>query len=175
MKENIEKISVGLTKIEKPLMFISGLLMFLLMTWCVLARYFFQMSAPYQTELAQTFHIWLCFIGSSYLFANDENPSVEIFSSRAANSKNILFKKIYFTILWLANLVFILPCLYYAIQNIPNYIARTTIYLGYSYIYIYGAGILGFALMTFRILLRVAGFWCGLYLPEGDAVDGGDK
>ena len=174
MKDFIEKVDLGLRKIERPIMFISGFLMFLLMTWCVIARYFLILATPYQTELAQTFHIWLCFIGSSYLFAADENPRVEIFSGRVANSQNLLFKKIYFSVMWLACLVFILPCLYYAILNIPKYIAQSTIYLRYSYIFVYGAGIVGFALMTFRILLRVAGFWCGIYLPEGDAQKEGE-
>lgn len=164
MKSAIKKIDKTLANIERPIMFISGLLLFVLMTWCVITRYFFHISTPYQTELAQTFHIWLCFIGSSYLFSLNANPSVEIFSDKVMHSKNILFKKIYFTIVWLLNLVFIFPCLYYAILNIPKYTAQVTAYLGYSYIWVYGAGIVGFGLMLFRIFLRIAGFWSGLYL-----------
>lgn len=164
MKSAIEKLDKTLANIERPIMFISGLLLFVLMTWCVITRYFFHISTPYQTELAQTFHIWLCFIGSSYLFSLNANPSVEIFSDKVMHSKNILFKKVYFTIVWLLNLVFIFPCLYYAILNIPKYTAQVTAYLGYSYIWVYGAGIVGFGLMLFRIFLRIAGFWSGLYL-----------
>ena len=171
MKNLIIKIDVGLQKIERPLMFLSGMLLFLLMTWCVIARYFFHISTPYQTEVAQTFHIWFCFIGSSYLFALNANPCVELFSDKIAASKNMLLKKIYFSLVWLLNLVFIVPCLYYAILNIPKYAAQLTTYLGYTYLWIYGAGIVGFAMMLFRIVLRVAGFWVGLYLDDSTEKD----
>lgn len=83
----------------------------------------------------------------------------------------MLLKKIYFSIVWLLNLVFIVPCLYYAILNIPKYAAQLTTYLGYSYLWIYGAGIVGFAMMLFRIVLRVAGFWVGLYLDDSTEKD----
>ncbi len=168
MKEIIIKIDKGLASIEKPAMVINAALMFLLMTWCVVARGF-EISTPYQTELAQTFHIWLCFIGGSYLFSNNENPSVELISEKVGKSNNLFFKRCYFSLITLLPLVFIGTCLYYGIVNIPRYAAQTTIYLGYSYIYIYGAAILGFALMTFRIILRVLGYWNGLYLPKGTA------
>ena len=174
MKSIIEKTNLGLAKVERVIMFVSGILMFTLMTWCVFARAILNLATPYQTELAQTFHIWLCFIGSSYLFSGNENPGVEIFADKVAQSRNITFKRIYFSIIWLASLVFILPCLYYAVLNIPKYVAQSTIYLRYSYILVYGAGIIGFGLMTFRILLRVTGFWCGLYLPTDEEQKGSE-
>ncbi len=171
MKSLILSIDKGLGSIEKPLMVLNAALMFLLMTWAVIARVF-GIPVAYQSELAQTFHIWLCFIGGSYLFSNNENPSVELFSDKVGKSDKILFKKCYFTLITLLPLVFIGPCLYYGIQNIPRYVAQTTIYLDYSYIYVYGAAIVGFALMTFRIFLRVAGYWNGLYLPEAQTQGG---
>lgn len=168
MKTVINKIDHGMAAVEKTVSLVAGVLLFALMTWCVLARYFFALSAPYQTELAQTFHIWLCFMGSSYLFSINDNPSVEIFSGKVLAGKNKTFKKVYFTILYLSEYIFVLPCVYWGIQNLPSYYAQKSTYLGYSYIWTYGAAVVGFLMIAIRIALRIAGFWAGMYLdgPE---------
>ncbi|MCI8688747.1 MAG: TRAP transporter small permease subunit [Oscillibacter sp.] len=164
MKTVITKIDQGMAVFEKSVSLVMGVLLFVLMTWCVIARYCFALPCPYQTELAQTFHIWLCFMGSSYLFSINDNPSVEIFSGKVIASKNMTYKKVYFTLLALTNYIFVVPCVYYGIQNLPQYAAQKTTYLGYSYIWIYGAAVFGFIMIAVRIALRIAGYWSGMYL-----------
>lgn len=166
MKNALNKIDHGLAAFEKTVMLVMGVALFLLMTWCVLARYFFSLSCPYQTELAQTFHIWLCFLGSSYLFSINDNPNVEIFPSRVMESKNMTFKKIYFTIVYLTNYIFVLPCVIYGIDNIPMYMAQKTVYFGYSYIFIYGAAVFGFIMIAIRIALCILDIWFGSYFEK---------
>lgn len=78
-------------------------------------------------------------MGSSYLFSINDNPSVEIFSGKVLAGKNKTFKKVYFTILYLSEYIFVLPCVYWGIQNLPSYYAQKSTYLGYSYIWTYGA------------------------------------
>lgn len=119
MKTVINKIDHGMAAVEKTVSLVAGVLLFALMTWCVLARYFFALSAPYQTELAQTFHIWLCFMGSSYLFSINDNPSVEIFSGKVLAGKNKTFKKVYFTILYLSEYILCFPACIGAFRICP--------------------------------------------------------
>ncbi len=166
MVKAINAIDHGLAKAEKLFVVVNGVLLFLLMTWCVIARYILHLSAPYQTELAQTFHIWLCFVASSLLFSTNENSSVDIFPDKVMRSKNMTFKKVYFTLIYLTDLILVYPCLKYGIKNIPRYYAQKTVNLGYSYIFVYGAAIVGFALIAFRILLCVLDIWSGQYFEK---------
>lgn len=168
VKTILNKIDCGMTVIEKTIMLVMGVALFVLMTWCVLGRYCFSLSCPYQTELAQTFHIWLCFMGSSYLFAVNENSNVDIFPGRVMASKNMLFKKIYFTIIYLTDFIFVIPCVQYGIINIPMYAAQKTVYYGYSYIFIYGAAVLGFIMISLRIILCILDIWTGGYFEKYD-------
>ena len=166
MKTVLNKVDHSLAAVEKAVMLVMGVALFVLMTWCVLGRYVFRLSCPYQTELAQTFHIWLCFFGSSYLFSINENSSVDIFPEKVMASSNLLFKKIYFTIVYLTNMIFVIPCVQYGIKNIPSYYAQKTVYYGYSYIFIYGAAVLGFVLIAIRIILCILDIWCGDYFVK---------
>ena len=166
MKTVLRKVDGGLASVEKAIMLVMGVALFVLMTWCVLARYVFRLPTPYQTEFAQTFHIWLCFFGSSYLFSTNENSSVDIFPEQFMTSSNLLLKKIYFTLIYLTNYIFVIPCVQYGIKNLPSYYAQKTVYYGYSYIFIYGAAVLGFILIAFRITLCILDIWCGEYFEK---------
>ncbi len=180
MKTALNTIDRGLAAFERAVMLVMGVALFVLMTWCVLGRYCFRLSCPYQTELAQTFHMWLCFLGSSYLFSINDNPNVEIFPSKVMASKNMLFKRVYFTLVYLTNYIFVLPCVYYGIINIPNYMAQKTVYYGYSFIYVYGAAVFGFIMIAIRIALCILDIWFGTYFekygpPAAAEEEGGAK
>lgn len=166
MKTLLNKIDHGMAAFEKTVMLVMGVALFVLMTWCVLGRYVFRLSCPYQTELAQTFHMWLCFLGSSYLFSINDNPNVEIFPSKVMACKNMLFKKIYFTIVYLSCYIFVIPCVQYGIINIPKYAAQKTVYYGYSFIWVYGAAVFGFIMIAIRIALCILDIWFGTYFEK---------
>lgn len=83
-------------------------------------------------------------------------------------SKNMLFKKIYFTIIYLTDFIFVIPCVQYGIINIPMYAAQKTVYYGYSYIFIYGAAVLGFIMISLRIILCILDIWTGGYFEKYD-------
>lgn len=151
----VEKIDKVLTRFEKNLMFVTGLALFVLMVWCVIARYSLSVPTPYQGELTKTLHIWLCFIGGSYAISVNGQPSVEIFLDKVLLSKNIVFRKVYSILIYMLSLFFLVPCLFYAIKQSPLYARQVTTYLGYSYLWVYGGGIIGLAMMCFRYLLKI--------------------
>ena len=164
----VKKIDKGLQCFEKPMMFITGTALFALMVWAVAARFIFAIPTAYQPELAQLLHLWLCFMGGSYLISINGHPFVEIFPDKVIKSRNVPFKKVYFTLIYLLTLFFIVPCFYYGVKQIPLYMKQVTIYLQINYIWVYGGGILGFGMMIFRTLLRIVGIWSGLYIGEDD-------
>ncbi|MDD3022013.1 MAG: TRAP transporter small permease subunit, partial [Alphaproteobacteria bacterium] len=144
-------------------MFGMGTLLLLIMVWTVIAR-LFSISTPYQMELTKTFHIWLVFVGSSLLISLDANPRVEIFYDKVLRSKNVTFKKCYLTLVQLLTLFFVALCFFEGIKQVPAYLKQTTTYLRYSVIWTNGAAVFGFGLMSFRCVLKIMGYWCGLDL-----------
>ena len=157
----VNMIDAWFMRFEKLIMFVASVLLFGLILSGVFLRYFLYIPMPYQEELAAMFHVWMCFMGVSYLMSSDGHPAVEVLSSRIRESSNIILKKIYFTIIYLIMFFFVVLACIYGFTQVPMYLTQVTTYLGISYIYRYGGGILGMLLMSIRCLLKIVEIWAG--------------
>jgi|Deesub1362A_J573_1020465.scaffolds.fasta_scaffold09840_3 TRAP-type C4-dicarboxylate transport system permease small subunit len=161
MTSVIAKVDKGLEYVEKTIMVVAGIPLLFLLVFVVFARYFFHLSTPYEGELAKLLHIWMVFAGASWLVGREGHPGVEIFKSKIKKSSNIIGKRIYLTCMYVIMLLFIYPALIYGVKLMPLYIKQKTIYLGISYAFVYGGGILGMFFMTIRCFLQIAKIWKG--------------
>ena len=157
----LSKIDKKIVTLERFLMFFFGLLLFAIMIWVVLARFILNVPTPYQTELTKFFHIWMCFIGGSFLIGTNGHPSVEFITDKVKNKARPLVKGLYFTGLYLAVLVFLIAAFISAVRQIPLYIRQISTYLEISYIWVNGGVIVGLFLMIFRCLAKIAYTWGG--------------
>ena len=159
MLKLVSRVDHGLVVVERSLMFIFGLLLFAIMVFVVFARVLLALPTPYQTELTRFFHIWMCFIGSSYLIGTNGHPAVEFISDRIKTRP--LVKDVYFTGLYLAILVFLGATLVSALIQVPLYIRQVSTYLEISVIWINGGLILGIFLMILRCIIKIVYIWGG--------------
>lgn len=161
MTEIIAKIDRFLRYIEKSIMFVTGLALFTLMCFGVLARYILNIPTPYQTEMSKLLYIWMCFLGGSYLVGIDGHPYVGILPDRVLRARNKTLKKAYFVVIYLLSLCFLAPLLFYAFKQIPLYLLQVTTYLEISYIWVYGGAIIGLVLMVFRYACKILSILVG--------------
>ncbi|MCG0275489.1 MAG: TRAP transporter small permease subunit [Thermosediminibacteraceae bacterium] len=159
MNKALEKIDGLLKQFELFVMFLAGVMLFGLVVLTVTCRYLLKIPTPFDTELARTFHIWLAFIGSSYLVSKDGHPAVEFISSKVSTSSNRTFKIFYFSIIYFIMLLFIVPAFVTGLRLMPLYAKQVTNYLSMPYSIIYGGGILGLFLMIVRCLMKITGLW----------------
>lgn len=144
---------------EETIMILAGILLFCIMVFTVIARYFLHMPTPYDSELTKIFHIWMVFAGASYLVGKDGHPAVELLSSKIKDSSNIIWKKIYFSCIYAIMLLFIVPTLIFGLKSLPLYAKQVTTYLSISYVVVYGGGILGMFFMIIRCILKITKIW----------------
>ncbi len=161
MLKYVAKLDHGLTYFEKPVMFLFGLLLFGIMCWVVVARFILNIPTAYQTELTKLFHLWMCFVGGSYLIHTNGHPAVEIFPDRIKAKASPFVRKLYFSLIYLIIFAFVATLFYQAVKMIPLYKRQVTTYLYISYIYIYGGGIVGMGLMSLRCLIKLVYVWGG--------------
>lgn len=161
MLKYVEKLDIGLTYVEKPIMFVFGVLLFGIMCWVVLARFVLEIPTAYQTELTKLFHIWLCFVGGSYLIRVNGHPAVEIFPDRIKANARPLVRKLYFSLIYILIFIFVGVLFFQAWKMVPLYMRQVTTYLSISYIWIYGGGLVGLFLMSLRCLIKIVYIWGG--------------
>ena len=154
-------IDNALAMIEKPIMFIFGFALFYVMCHSVIARYFFHTSSPWMMELPRMFHIWMCFVGGSYLIRTNGHPAVGYFSDKIRDKGDCLQRRLYFTFTYLAMIIFVGSTLYFAWQQIPLFMMQRTMYLRMPFIYVNGGALLGLALMNIRLLIKIGYVWKG--------------
>lgn len=159
MSEALKKIDGLLKRFELTIMFLAGLSLLGLINLTVLCRYFLKVPTPFDVELAKTFHIWLAFIGASYLVGTNGHPAVEFISSKIAASSNRTVKLLYFSVIYLIMLLFIFLGFITGFRSMPLYAKQVTNYLSLSYAIIYGGGVLGLFLMSIRCLMKITELW----------------
>ena len=142
-------------------MFLSGLILFGIMCFVVFARFVLKIPTAYQTELTKFFHIWMCFVGASYLIGVDGHPAVEFFADKVKHKAKPIVRKIYFTVLHVLVLAFLIPTLYSALKQAPLYARQVTTYLSISYLWINGGAIVGLFLMVIRSFIKIVFVWGG--------------
>jgi TRAP-type C4-dicarboxylate transport system permease small subunit len=157
----IHVISTVLNYIELLFMVIGSILLFLNMTWSVVARYCLAIAAPYTEELSIMLYVWLTFWGVSYLISKDGHPSIEIFSSKVKKSSNKIVRNYYFTFNYAVMLFFVGIVGITGLSMMPKYISQKTISLGISYGFIYGMGIIVMLIMSVRCLFKIVEIWLG--------------
>lgn len=161
MTEVISRIDKGMEYIEKTIMTISGIFLLSLLIFVVFARYFFCISTAYEGELAKLFHIWMVFFGASWLIKSEGHPGIEILKVKIIESPNIIAKKIYLTYIYVIVFLFVGLAFICGIKLIPLYTRQETIYLGISYAFVYGGGVLGMFFMIIRCFLKISKIWKG--------------
>jgi len=159
LNETLKKVDGVLKRFELTIMFLAGLGLLGLINLTVLCRYFLKVPTPFDVELAKTFHIWLAFIGASYLVGTNGHPAVEFISSKFSSSPSRTAKAMYFSMIYLIILVFVFLGFITGLRSMPLYAKQVTNYLSLSYAIIYGGGVLGLFLMTVRCLMKMIELW----------------
>ena len=161
MVKILTAIDDTMARIERPIMFIFGFAMFYVMCHAVIARYVFNVSSPWMMEVPRLFHIWMCFVGGSYLIRTNRHPVVEYFSDKVRSKGDVLLRRLHFTFVYIVMLIFIGATLYYAWRQIPMFVMQRTMYLRMSFIYVNGGLYVGLIFMVIRILLKIGYVWKG--------------
>lgn len=161
MLKFVSMVDKGLANVEKPVMFIFGTLLFGIMCFVVFARFILHIPTAYQTELTKFFHIWMCFVGASYLIGVNGHPAVELFSDKVKENASPIVRKLYFTVIYLVILAFVGTAFWFAMSQWKLYARQVTTYLSISYIWVNGGAILGLFMMSLRCLIKLIYIWGG--------------